>query len=169
MIISMAIIWGLVLVLGLVTYQRRRGLFVEALRFARKQAVVVLPRIPMALIAAGFLAELMPEEQISGWIGAESGVLGVVIAAGLGALVPSGPIISFPVAIALMHLGAGVPQLVTFITAWSLFGVQRTLMWEAPLMGWSFVSRRMVVSLPNPFVAALFAAAIGTVIQVSAG
>jgi hypothetical protein len=84
-------------------------------------------------------------------------------------LVPSGPIISFPVAIALMHLGAGVPQLVTFITAWSLFGVQRTLMWEAPLMGWSFVSRRMVVSLPNPFVAALFAAAIGTVIQVSAG
>lgn len=169
MIVSMAIIWGLVLVLGLVTYQRRRGLFMEALQFARKQAFVVLPRMPTALIAAGFLAELMPEEQISGWIGVESGIFGVVIAAGLGALVPSGPIISFPVAIALMHLGAGVPQLVTFITAWSLFGVQRTLMWEAPLMGWSFVSRRMVVSLPNPFVAALFAAAIGTVIQVSAG
>jgi hypothetical protein len=43
------------------------------------------------------------------------------------------------------------------------------LMWEAPLMGWSFVSRRIVVSLPNPFVAAVFAAAIGSVIQVSAG
>ena len=167
MILSMGLIWGLVAILGFMTYRSRRGLFSEALRFARTQAFVVLPRMPMALIAAGFLAELMPEEQISGWIGSDSGFLGVLIAAGLGAIVPSGPIISFPVAIALMHLGAGVPQLVTFLTAWSLFGVQRTLMWEAPLMGWSFVSRLMTVSIPGPFIAALVAMAIGAVFQMS--
>lgn len=169
MIFALSVIWGLVVVLGIVTYQRREGLFSEALKFARHQALIIIPRMPVALLAAGFLAELLPQEQISGWIGADSGFLGILIAACLGALVPSGPIISFPVAIALLHLGAGLPQLVTFITAWSTFALHRTLMWEAPMMGWSFVSRRMTVALPLPFVAALIAVALGTVIQVTAG
>jgi len=34
-----------------------------------------------------------------------------------GTLIPSGPIISFPSAIALDRLGAGTPQLVAFIAA----------------------------------------------------
>ncbi len=169
MIVSMSIIWGLVLVLGLVTYQRGRGGFGDALMFARKQALIVVPRMPIALIAAGFLAELMPQELMSVWIGSESGFVGILIAAGIGALVPSGPIISFPVAIALMHLGAGVPQLVTFLTSWSAFALHRTLMWEAPLMGWSFVSRLVAVVSPLPFVAAGIAALVGTVIDISAG
>lgn len=169
MILSLAIIWGLVLVLWVVTYQRREGMVNEALRFAYKQALIVIPRMPIALVAAGFLAELLPQEQISGWIGAESGVVGVLIAVGLGALIPSGPIVSFPVAIALLHLGAGMPQLVAFITSWSAFALHRTLMWEAPLMGWSFVSRRIVAVSPLPFVAALIAALAGFAIQVGAG
>jgi len=167
MIVSMAIIWGLVLVLGVITYQKGRGRTGEALAFARKQALIVIPRMPIALIAAGFIAELLPQEMMSVWLGRESGVTGILIAAALGALVPSGPIISFPVAIALMQLGAGVPQLVTFLTAWSAFAGHRTLMWEAPLMGWSFVSRRVAVVTPLPFVAAGIAALIGTVVDIS--
>ncbi len=169
MIVSLSIIWGLVVVLALLTFHRRPGLMARALRSARAQGFVVIPRMPIALIGAGFLAELLPQEQISGWIGAESGFSGVLIAVGLGALVPSGPIISFPIAIALMHLGAGVPQLVAFLTAWSLFALNRMLIWEAPLMGWSFVSRRIVVSIPGPFVTTLIATVIGSYVQIVAG
>ncbi|NQV80359.1 MAG: hypothetical protein HQ495_07385 [Alphaproteobacteria bacterium] len=169
MIVSLAIIWGLVVVLALLTYLRRPGLMSQALRSARAQGFVVIPRMPIALIGAGFLAELLPQAQMSGWIGAESGFTGVLIAVGLGALVPSGPIISFPIAIALMHLGAGVPQLVAFLTAWSLYALNRMLIWEAPLMGWSFVSRRIVVSIPGPFVTTLIATVIGSYVQIVAG
>jgi hypothetical protein len=38
--------------------------------------------------------------------------------------------------------------------------IQRLLMWEIPLMGWGFAWRRMVASLPLPFLCGLLAAAM---------
>ena len=81
----------------------------------------------------------------------------------MGALIPSGPIISFPVAIALLHLGAGVPQLVAFLTAWSVVALHRLLMWEFPLFGAGFVAKRLTASLVLPPVAALIALLIVSV------
>ena len=40
--------------------------------------------------------------------------------------------------------------LVAYMTAWSLFGLQRIIAWEAPLMGWRFVAVRVVPSLAFP-------------------
>jgi len=34
------------------------------------------------------------------------------------------------------------------MTSWSLFGVQRIIAWEAPLLGWPFVFARVVPSQP---------------------
>jgi hypothetical protein len=39
------------------------------------------------------------------------------------------------------------------MTSWSLFGMQRIIAWEAPLMGWPFVGVRVVSSLVFPFLA----------------
>ena len=81
----------------------------------------------------------------------------ILIAGLVGALLPRGPIISFPVAIALMELGAGTPQLVAFLTAWSAFAMHRLLMWEIPLMGMAFASKRLLVSVVLPPIAGLIA------------
>ena len=35
-------------------------------------------------------------------------------------------------------------------TSWSLFGIQRIIAWEAPLMGWRFVVIRVLPSLAFP-------------------
>jgi hypothetical protein len=43
--------------------------------------------------------------------------------------------------------------LVAYMTAWSLFGMQRIIAWEAPLMGWRFVTVRIVSSLAFPILA----------------
>ena len=43
---------------------------------------------------------------------------------------------------------------VAYMTSWSLFGMQRIIAWEAPLMGWKFVIVRVVPSLAFPVVAA---------------
>ncbi|MBM3505051.1 MAG: hypothetical protein FJX65_14400 [Alphaproteobacteria bacterium] len=161
---SLIFVWSVAIVLGFITWRRSTFRFREAtLGYAWQQAFVVLPRMPIALVAAGFITELLPQETISGMIGADSGWTGVLIATALGAIIPSGPIISFPIAIALYDLGAGLPQLVAFLTAWSVFAVHRLLMWEVPLMGWGFCWRRLASSLPLPFIAAGLAALVAAV------
>jgi hypothetical protein len=39
------------------------------------------------------------------------------------------------------------------LTSWSLFGMQRIIAWEAPLMGWHFVVVRVIPSLAFPVLA----------------
>ena len=163
MILSAILLWGTAAVLALFVLRRPSGERRSAFRYAGAQAVAVLPRIPIAVIAAGFLAELLPQESISTWIGGDSGFVGILIASAVGAMIPSGPIISFPVAIALLHLGAGVPQLVAFLTAWSVFALHRLLMWEIPLLGAAFAAKRLAVSLILPPIAAVIALLITSV------
>lgn len=157
MLLSAIILWGTAAVLAVLVLRRPGRKMNEALRYAGAQAVAVLPRIPIAIIAAGFLAELLPQETIGTWIGSGSGFKGILIASAVGAVIPSGPIISFPVAIALLHLGAGMPQLVAFLTAWSVFAMHRLLMWELPLLGPGFAAKRLTASLVLPPIAAMVA------------
>jgi uncharacterized membrane protein YraQ (UPF0718 family) len=55
--------------------------------------------------------------------------------------------------VALAHSGAAMPPLVAYMTSWSLFGMQRIIAWEAPLMGWHFVAVRTASSLVFPILA----------------
>ena len=96
----------------------------------------------------------VPQELISEWIGSESGIIGIFIATFFGVLIPSGPIVAFPIAIALFNSGAGVTQLVAFLTGWSIFQFSRLLIWEVPFLGWQFASRRLLLSISLPFIAA---------------
>jgi uncharacterized membrane protein YraQ (UPF0718 family) len=43
--------------------------------------------------------------------------------------------------------------LVAYMTSWSLFGMQRIIAWEAPMMGWPFVLARVIPSLAFPIIA----------------
>lgn len=47
----------------------------------------------------------------------------------------------------VMAVGAGLPQLVAFLTAWSVLALHRVLMYEAALMGWLFSVTRLTSSL----------------------
>jgi hypothetical protein len=44
-------------------------------------------------------------------------------------------------------------ELVACMAAWSLFGVQRLIAWEAPLIGWRFVAIRVLPILAFPLIA----------------
>lgn len=46
-----------------------------------------------------------------------------------------------------------VLAVVAYMTSWSLFGIQRIIAWEAPLMGWRFGLVRVVPSLAFPVIA----------------
>ena len=154
MFFSALLIWFLAIILLLVVFVKDKDKLPEAFGISFHQLLVILPRLPLSLLAAGFITSLLPEELISSWIGYESGFIGVFIAACIGSIIPSGPIVAFPVAIALYKLEAGTPQLIAFLTGWSSFQITRMLLWEVPFLGWSFVFRRVLVSIPLPFVAA---------------
>ncbi len=129
----------------------------EALSVAWNQLRALMIRLPLALVAAGFIAQLLPQEKVVEWLGADSGMGGIVIAGLLGSILPGGPMVSFPLAVALFEAGAGDPQMVALLTGWSVLAIHRILAFELSMIGASFVVRRLVVSLPLPIIAGLIA------------
>jgi uncharacterized protein len=113
----------------------------------------ILPRLIPALILAGLLQVLVPQETVARYFGRAGGIKAILVASLAGVLTPGGPMISVPLMVVLANSGAGLPSLVAYMTAWSLFGVQRIIAWEAPLLGWKFVAVRVIPSLIFPVVA----------------
>jgi uncharacterized membrane protein YraQ (UPF0718 family) len=143
----------LALVLAAVAYVKDPGLPLIGAKNGFAMLKLILPRLVPALILAGLMQVLVPEEVVSRHFGREGGLRAILIASLAGVLTPGGPMISVPFMVALANSGAAVPSLVAYMTSWSLFGVQRIIAWEAPLMGWHFVVVRVIPSLAFPVVA----------------
>jgi len=127
--------------------------------FAAGQGRALALRLPLAMLAAAFLAEALPIENIASVIGPQSGLAGIALAAAIGGAMPGGPMTSFPIALIVYEGGAGAPQIVALIAGWSIFALHRVLAYEAPMMGWSFVALRMAACAILPILAGLFAQA----------
>jgi hypothetical protein len=155
------ILWGSVAVLGFIAFRRGRVVLTTSVREGTLDFVNIVPRIALGVIGAGFIAAVIPSEVITGWLGPDSGWLGVLTATIAGAATPGGPVIGFSLGAVAMKSGAGPPQVVAYVIAWALFAFQRLILWEIPFMPARFVWFRAAVSLPFPFVAAAIAMAIG--------
>ena len=117
----------------------------------------VLLKVAAGCLLGAFLARLMPRELVAKWIGAESGFVGLLVATVLGAILPGGPVTIYPVASALLVMGADVGATVAFLTSWTLMGYTRALVWEIPFFGPEFVGWRILLSTPTPLIAGLLA------------
>ncbi len=115
----------------------------------------VLPQLVAGFLLAGFITVLMPAGAISQWVGEDSGLPGLLIATVAGALTPGGPFVQFPLVATLARAGAGPGPMVAYLTAWSLLGLQRLLVWEIPVLGPQFALARWLISLPVGIVAGL--------------
>ena len=92
--------------------------------------ISLIPIVIAGILLGGFIQVLLPSKIIAKWLGAESGFKGIVIATILGAVTPGGPLISFPLVLALRSAGADIGPLLSYITAWSCIALNRTLIWE---------------------------------------
>jgi len=155
-----ALLWLVVFVLAIWTARNPERLHVAAAGIAVNQFIRILPRLVLAMVVAGFLGTLVPSELIGSLIGPESGAKGILIASLAGGFTPGGPIISFPIVVVLREAGAGLPQLIAFLTAWSVFAIHRVLIYELTLMGWRFSGTRLIASLALPPIAGFSAEAI---------
>lgn len=147
----------LALITGAICYARGEGVFLRGLDDAVAMMWQVLPKVAGALLMAGFVQVLLPNELVLKWIGKNAGLKGMMIACLAGALTPGGPMISFPLVAALYRMGADISFLVAYLTAWEVLGVQRILVWDMPLMGVKFMMLRVAVSFFLPLLAGVIA------------
>ena len=150
---STYVLVAVAIVLAIVAYLKDPGLPMLGVKNGLSLLWFVLPRLIPALILAGLMQVLVPQEVVARYFGRQAGFRGLVIASAAGILTPGGPMVSVPLLVALANSGAAMPSLVAYMTAWSLFGLQRIIAWEAPLMGWRFVSVRVLASLALPLLA----------------
>jgi uncharacterized membrane protein YraQ (UPF0718 family) len=150
---STFVLAALAVAFGIIAYLKDPSLPLIGARNGFAMLGFILPRLIPALILAGLFQVLIPQEVVSRHFGREGGLRAIVIASGAGMLTPGGPMVSVPFMVALANSGAALPALVAYMTSWSLFGLQRIIAWEAPLMGWKFVWVRVLPSLAFPVVA----------------
>lgn len=152
------VLWGLVIVIGVIARIRSPTALADAgrraLAFARELAI----RLPLALLAASFLSQILPRDIVGAAIGPDSGLIGILAATAAGSILPGGPFVAFPLAVSFYDAGAGLPQLVALITSWSTLGVIRIVAFEWPMLGPRFVALRVGVTLLLPPLAGAIAA-----------
>lgn len=167
MISSFLILLAATVAVGVYAWRRDPSYVRRAGDFTRTEGVRLALRLPFALIAASAITELLPDRLIASLMGQESGLTGILLAAALGGLLPGGPMVSFPIAILVAKDGAGGPQVIALVTGWSVYAFHRVIAYEAPMMGWRFVSLRMIVSLFVPPAAAIGAGLLAAALGVS--
>ncbi len=156
-----AILWGSVAALGFVAYRRGRPVLTASVREGTTDFINIMPRIALGVIGSGYIAAVIPQDIITGWLGPGSGWAGVATALVAGAATPGGPVVGFSIGAVALKAGGGVPQVLAYVVAWALFAFQRLLLWEIPFMPSRFVWFRAAVSIPFPFLAAAIAMMIG--------
>jgi uncharacterized membrane protein YraQ (UPF0718 family) len=148
------LLYSIVAAMVLTAWRRHDGSARIAIEAGLREFVHLLPRLAVGVIGSGFLARALPQETVTSWLGGDSGLLGITLATIAGALTPGGPVVGYSLGSAALKAGAGLPQVMAYVTGWSLYTVNRMLIWEFPTMPREAVWQRVIISLPLPFIIA---------------
>ena len=159
MLISTITMGVLAVTLLCIGYSKGQGQHINGIRLAFNMTASVLPLLLFAFVTAGMIQVLIPQEQISKWVGTESGIRGIMIGTVAGGLCPGGPYVSLPIVAGLLRSGAGLGTMVAFVTGWSLWAVGRLPM-EVGILGWKFTLIRLASTFFFPPIAGLLAQAV---------
>jgi len=156
MLASTIIFAVLAAVLLYVGYSRGKGEHIAGLKAAFSILWQILPMLVLAFIVAGMVQVLLPKELIGKWIGADSGMRGILLGTLAGGVTPGGPYVSLPLVAGFFSAGAGIGTMVAYITAWSTYAVAR-LPLEVGILGWRFTLIRLSCTFFMPPLAGLLA------------
>jgi uncharacterized membrane protein YraQ (UPF0718 family) len=153
---SLLILGALVLVLGVVAlWAGGWPLAWRGVSSGGNLLLSVAPQLVLGFLLAGLVTVLLPRELLGRVVGEGSGLLGLAVATVAGLATPGGPFLQFPLVAALMQGGAAPGPVAAYITAWSLLGWNRILIYELPLLGPHFTLSRIVVTVLLPIVVGL--------------
>lgn len=119
--------------------------------------LMIAPIILIAMIISCYVRQLLPTTLVERWLGSESGLRGLAVAIVGGMVTPGGPFAAFPLVVGFYRSGASFEICVAYLTAWTVLGLNRVLIWELPFLGFDFVLLRLLISLPLPVIAWMLA------------
>jgi len=119
----------------------------------------VLPILVLSFLIAAIIIEMLPTDSIARWMGATSGIKGLLLGCGIGVATPGRPFVDFPIAMALLANGAGIGTVVAMLVAGRLWAFQM-LPFELSILGPKVTAIRWLATLVFPplagFIAHLF-------------
>lgn len=140
------VLYGAALIWLLVSWFKDRTKTKTALKKAWKSFENILPSVLVVLLLIGFILSILDEQTISDLLGADSGILGMGIAAVTGCITLIPGFVAFPLAASLISTGAGYAQVAIFISSLMMVGIA-TLPLEAKYFGKQTAIKRNLLSL----------------------
>lgn len=116
---------GTAVLLAGVAYVRHDGTLVAGLKSGGQTFVQLLPILISVFIVVGLSEQLLPQQVVARWLGEGAGLRGILLATGLGIVMPPSIFISFPLAATMYKAGASLGAGVAFVTSWSLLTLFR--------------------------------------------
>lgn len=159
MLIPTIVLGILAVILLTMGYYKGEGQHISGLKSALAMTLQLMPLLVFALVTASMVQELLSHETVAKWVGAESGIRGILIGSFAGGLCPGGPFVSLPIAAGLLRAGSSMGTMVAFITGWSIWAVNRLPM-EVGILGWRFTLIRLASTAFLPPLAGLIAQAL---------
>jgi len=151
--VSLLVLTGLLLLLVVYAASRSPMLAWEGLSGGVKLFLDILPSIAVGFLLGGMVQVLLPQDLVARYAGDDSGLGGLLLATGIGAITPGGPFVQFPLVASLWKAGTGVGPITAYLVSWSLFGFQRIMVYEGPILGWRYVWARLAACTFMPLAA----------------
>lgn len=140
------------ILLGISWYNSRKKTILS-LKKAWKAIENILPQLLVVILLVGVLMALLNPATISRYIGAESGLVGVILAALVGSITLIPPVVAMPMAAMLLQNGAGFMQIGAFISTLQMVGIV-TLPVEIKYFGRKVALSRNLIAFAFSFVVA---------------
>jgi len=139
----------------LISFFKDKAKTAKAVKKGLKAFEGILPQFLVVLILVAMTLAVLDTATIARYLGAESGVFGVLIAACVGAITLIPGFVAFPAAAALLEGGAGATQIAAFVSSLMMVGVV-TLPMEMKYFGRRASLLRNGFAFVFSFVAAAF-------------
>ena len=120
---DIVLFYGLAVVGVVWSFTKSRQKTRQALKKAWKSFENILPSFAFILLLIGASLALISPSAVSELLGAQSGWAGLGIAAALGSITLIPGFIAFPLARAVLEMGAGIMQVAVFVSTLMMVGV----------------------------------------------
>ena len=150
--VATALLTLLALALLIYAWRREDGSHRQGLMQGWHTLRRTMPLLIVAFAIVGYVNVLSPQKLVQNWIGPGSGWQGLLLAEGVGMLLPGGPYVVFPLIAALYQAGAGLGPAVTLVVSWATLALI-SVTFELPFMGWRFTAVRWGLGLLVPLLA----------------
>lgn len=157
------VLYVVMVVLLILSYYKDKKKTKMALKKAWKAFDNILPEFLVVILFVGVLLAILNNDVISKIIGADSGWMGVILAAVVGSVTLIPGFIAFPTAALLLQGGAGYMQIGAFISTLMMVGIV-TMPVEIKYFGKRLTIHRNILAFFFSFVVAYIIKLVVTVI-----